>query len=204
LRSFVHSGQPGLDGKPPAEVIAAGQVERVVELIKHTKTREETDVPAAKDPAEQRTKGSALLAAMASRKPSRSRDQLGMRHPVTAISEEREASYELQDEPAPPRGPGRTTGITYSHKEELKQRIRERGWTQGSFLPARHDLFLADLGAPITSEPQQLREAEGEAALAGVYSQRALPGPNSPPALRGRRGAATGRRPDPEARVRDS
>ena len=55
-------------------------------------------------------------------------------------------------------------------KEELKQRIRENGWTQGSFLPARHDLFLADLRVPITSEAQQLREAEGEAPLAVVHS----------------------------------
>ena len=100
VRFFVLSRQPDLDGRTPAEAIRAGQVERVVELIKQTK---------------QRTQGSARLAAMASRKPSRQRDRLGMRHPVTAIGEEGEATYELQDEPPPPRAaPGRTTGITYS------------------------------------------------------------------------------------------
>jgi hypothetical protein len=115
VRFFVLSRQPGLDGKTPAELIAAGQVEKVVDLIKHTRTREDTGMPAVKDSAKQRTKRSARLAGIASRKPSRLRDQLGMRHPVTAISEEREASYELQDQPAPPRAaPGRTTGIAYS------------------------------------------------------------------------------------------
>jgi hypothetical protein len=83
--------------------------------MKHTETREETDVPAAKDRAKQGVQDSVRLTAVASRKPSRQRDRLGMRHRVTAISEEREASYELQDEPAQPRAaPGRTTGITYS------------------------------------------------------------------------------------------
>ena len=54
-------------------------------------------------------------------------------------------------------------------KDQLQERISEQGWTQGSGLPARHDLFLADLRAPITAEAEQLRDAEGEAPLAVVH-----------------------------------
>lgn len=56
-------------------------------------------------------------------------------------------------------------------KEELQRRIREQGWTQGSGLPARHDLFLADLRDPLTVEAEQLRDAKGEAPLAVVHHE---------------------------------
>lgn len=56
-----------------------------------------------------------------------------------------------------------------SDRNELRRRIIEQGWTQGASLPARHDLFLADLRAPITAEAQAVRNAEGEAALAVVH-----------------------------------
>lgn len=116
VRFFVLSRQPQLDGKTPAELITAGSVDQVVDVVKQTRNHaEETAMPARDTTADQRTDGAGRLAAMRSRQPSRLRDRLGVRNQISAISEEHDASYELQDEQAPPRAArGRTTGITYS------------------------------------------------------------------------------------------
>ncbi len=67
VRFFVLSRQPQLGGKTPAELIAAGRVERVVELVKDNSKREEIEMPVVK----QRTQGAPRLAGMSSRQPSR-------------------------------------------------------------------------------------------------------------------------------------
>jgi len=114
VRFFVLSRQPELDGKTPAELIAAGEVDKVVDVFRNNMYQAvETEMPAANSTTA-RSDGANRLAAIRSRQPTRLRDRLGVRQPIRTISEERSARYELQDEAPPPRTTGgRTTGITY-------------------------------------------------------------------------------------------
>lgn len=54
----------------------------------------------------------------------------------------------------------------------LADRIRANGWRQGSKLPGRHDLFLADLRSPVTEEARSFSEREGASPSAVVHAER--------------------------------
>lgn len=117
VRFFVLSRQPALDGKTPAEVIVDGGVEQVIACIKQQGEIEEAvEMPRVGETSKQPTEHGTRLAAMSSRPLSRLRDDFGISHTISAVSEERAGRYELQSEesPAPRPRRGTTSGITYS------------------------------------------------------------------------------------------
>ncbi len=53
----------------------------------------------------------------------------------------------------------------------LSDRVRANGWRQGSKLPGRHDLFLADTRLPVTREAEEIATEQGASPTAVVHSE---------------------------------